>query len=216
MKHLLKAIFMLALLASCQRSSSETWEDVKTAGRCLKQGVHSLWGDYHESKEIASREDFKGPEDTNFIPLEEKDLYTEYSQTDTAIAQAKLPDTELPAFLSSKASQFSSVHFETDQHIVKEKEDLITVDKIVKYLKKNPKMCLKVEGHCDKRASSAYNMALGMRRANHLRVLLIRKGIDYSRIFTVSYGKEKPVAVGNDPKTFALNRRSEFKFFTKD
>jgi len=207
---------MLTLLASCQRSSTETWEDVKTAGRCIKQGVYSLWGDYEESKEIANSSDFKGPGDQDFIALEEKDLYTEYTQTDTAIAQAKLPDSELPAFLSSKSSPFSPVHFATDDHVIRERQDLITVEKIARYLKKNPKQCLKVEGHCDKRASSAYNMALGMRRANHLRVLLIKKGIDYSRIYTVSYGKEKPVAAGNDSKAYAQNRRSEFKFFTKD
>lgn len=216
MKQLTWGICLLMLVTSCQRSSNQTWEDVKTAGRCLQQGVNTICGKYYESKQIATADDFRGPDDGEFIPLEEKDLFTDYTKTDAAIAQAKEPTDQLPAFLSAKTSRFKPVHFETDEHIIREKEDLVTVENILKYLKKNPKMYLKIEGHCDKRASSAYNMALGMRRANHLRVLLIKKGIDFNRIYTVSYGKEKPVAVGDDKNTFALNRRSEFKFFTKD
>lgn len=216
MKQLVLSICLIMMMTSCQRSSTQAWEDVKTAGRCLQQEVNSICGRYYESKQIATAEDFRGPEDNEFIPLEENDLYTEYTKTDAAIAQAKEPTDQLPAFLGAKPSMFKAVHFETDEHIVREKIDLITVDNIVKYMKKNPKILLKIEGHCDQRASSAYNMALGMRRANHIRVLLIKKGVDFNRVYTVSYGKEKPVAPGNDQKAFALNRRSEFKFFTKD
>jgi len=64
-----------------------------------------------------------------------------------------------------------------------------------------------VEGHCDERGSREYNFALGERRANAIRDLLISMGIDGDRIGTISYGKERPAVSGHDPEAWALNRR---------
>jgi peptidoglycan-associated lipoprotein len=72
-----------------------------------------------------------------------------------------------------------------------------------------------IEGHTDERASASYNLALGMRRANHIRQLLVKNGVSLNRIYTVSRGKEQPFALGHTPDDWKQNRRGEFKIFEK-
>ena len=110
---------------------------------------------------------------------------------------------------------FQLVHFATDDHILRSKADLNTVMKIATFMKKNPGHHLIVEGHCDERASAAYNMALGTKRANHVRMLLIKQGVDASRIYPISYGKEKPVVQNSSPESWQQNRRAQFKIYEK-
>ncbi|HEU64832.1 MAG: Outer membrane lipoprotein Omp16 [Candidatus Anoxychlamydiales bacterium] len=214
-------IFTLLVLTSCERSS-DTWENVKTASRYLKKGINSLWGKDSNSYWVQNEEDFKGPDDEDFIPLNEKDLKGGFSSSDKNFAQPKenFGEGKIPGFDNFKtpshlASIFRKVHFQTDDHVLRDKEDLIIIQKIANYLQKNSNVYLNIEAHCDERASAAYNMALGTRRANHLRVLLIKHGIDFNRIYTVSYGREKPIAFGHSAQDWQLNRRGEFKIFEK-
>lgn len=76
------------------------------------------------------------------------------------------------------------------------------------WLKKYPQYKVVVEGHADERGTREYNLALGERRANSVKDYLIALGIDPSRIETISYGKERPVALGHDEESWAKNRRS--------
>jgi len=65
-----------------------------------------------------------------------------------------------------------------------------------------------IEGHCDERGTRDYNIALGERRANAAKNYLASLGIDAGRITTVSYGKERPAALGSDEAAWAQNRRA--------
>lgn len=217
MKKGLLSIPLLTLLfaTSCQKSNS-TWEDVKTASRYMNKGIHSLWGDDADSRLIADEKDFVGPNDDDFIPLEDQDLNGQYSSNEKAVAQPRTREgskqVNLEKFHSpsnSLNSIFKTLHFDTDDHVVRTREDLVAVAKVANYLKKNPRASILIEGHTDPRASAAYNMALGMRRANHVRVLLIKQGVDKHQIYTVSCGKEKPLSVSSD--LYHMNRRTEFK-----
>ena len=76
-------------------------------------------------------------------------------------------------------------------------------------LRANPGVRLRVEGHCDQRGSTEYNLALGQRRAEAVRAYLVNLGIDESRLSTLSYGKERPLVEGEDEDAFARNRRAE-------
>lgn len=67
-----------------------------------------------------------------------------------------------------------------------------------------------IEGHCDERGTSEYNMALGERRAANAKEYIVRLGIPSSRIETVSYGEEKPFAAGHDESAWSKNRRAHF------
>ncbi len=76
------------------------------------------------------------------------------------------------------------------------------------WLKKYSKVTITVEGHTDERGTREYNLALGDRRANSTKDYLISLGIDPNRIKTISYGKERPVALGSNEAAWAQNRRA--------
>ena len=71
-------------------------------------------------------------------------------------------------------------------------------------------MKVTVEGHCDERGTVEYNLALGEQRALSARDYLATLGVSSSRMRTVSYGKERPLAAGTDEQSFAKNRRAHF------
>ncbi|MFZ4410261.1 MAG: peptidoglycan-associated lipoprotein Pal [Paracraurococcus sp.] len=65
-----------------------------------------------------------------------------------------------------------------------------------------------LEGHADERGTREYNLALGQRRANAARDLLVGNGVAGTRLQTISYGKDRPAALGSDAESWALNRRA--------
>lgn len=213
----------LFLTTSCARNSSESWENVKTAGRYMQKGVDALCGKDYESRMLTSDEEFVGPYESDFIPLKDADLKNQFAATDQALPQPKaIPGQkgmpELGQFYTppeSLRALFQAVHFETDDHVVKDKAELASLMQLATYLKKHPELYLVVEGHTDERASASYNMALGMRRANYVRSFLVKNGVDLNRIYTVSRGKEMPAAVGHSSDDWRLNRRSEFKIYQR-
>lgn len=77
-------------------------------------------------------------------------------------------------------------------------------------LRANP-VRIRLEGHADERGTREYNMALGERRANAVKEYLVLQGVDPSLIEVVSYGEERPAALGSDEASYALNRRVEMK-----
>lgn len=217
-------ICMAAMLAGagCARNSNQTWEDLKTAGRYMHRGVDAMFGKEYESRLLTSDEEFVGPYDDEFIPLRDADLKGAYLG-DAAFPQPKgIPGQKGVPSLSefygapdALRAYFRSVHFDTDEHVLRDKRDLEMLAQTAAYLKKNPQIYLVVEGHCDERASASYNLALGMRRANYIRSFLVKQGVDLNRIYTVSRGKEQPIALGHGADDWKQNRRSEFRIYEK-
>lgn len=76
------------------------------------------------------------------------------------------------------------------------------------WLQRHPTVRITIEGHCDERGTREYNLALGDRRANSAKNYLVSRGIAASRITTISYGKERPAALGSDEESYAQNRRA--------
>jgi peptidoglycan-associated lipoprotein len=97
------------------------------------------------------------------------------------------------------------VYFDTDMSSFRE-DGRATLAKQAEWLKKYPNYPITIEGKCDERGTREYNLALGERRANAARQYLVAQGIPASRIKTVSYGKERPEAVGSDEGSWARNR----------
>jgi peptidoglycan-associated lipoprotein len=83
-----------------------------------------------------------------------------------------------------------------------------TLDKQAQWLQMYNRHTFTIEGHADERGTREYNIALGARRAQNVRDYLISRGIDGSRMRTISYGKERPVAVCNDISCWSQNRRA--------
>lgn len=84
-----------------------------------------------------------------------------------------------------------------------------------KYLAANRDMQLRLEGHADERGTREYNVALGNRRAQAVRRLVLFQGVDASQLSMVSFGEEKPVALNHDEEAWHLNRRVELVYEAK-
>jgi peptidoglycan-associated lipoprotein len=99
------------------------------------------------------------------------------------------------------------VFFESDQTDLTP-QAIATLEKQVQWLQAYPRYSFTIEGHADERGTREYNIALGARRAQSVRTFMASKGIDASRMRTISYGKERPVAVCNDISCWSQNRRA--------
>lgn len=78
------------------------------------------------------------------------------------------------------------------------------------WLRDNPSARVIIEGHCDERGTNEYNLALGDRRAYSSKAFLTDLGIEDSRLTTISYGEEQPIAAGSTEDAWAKNRRAHF------
>ena len=119
-------------------------------------------------------------------------------------AGAPVPGSQAD-FVASVMSD--TIHFDTDKYDVLPQDQQVLTSQAA-WLAKYPGKRATIEGHCDERGTRDYNLALGERRANAARSFLAAHGVDASRITTVSYGKERPVAVGSDEGSWAKNRRA--------
>src|ERR1700726_4770336 len=83
-----------------------------------------------------------------------------------------------------------------------------TLQRQSEWLRRYPSVSVTIEGHCDERGTREYNLALGERRAQAVKNVLVASGIPASRISTISYGKERPAVVGSSEEAYAQNRRA--------
>ncbi len=135
---------------------------------------------------------------------------TEGTQSAEDLAAQKA-DAEAKVKQLADAALGKMVHFDFDKSEIK--PDYYPVIKAeADYLAAVPSMTVTVEGHCDERGTREYNLALGERRANAVKMALIAQGIDPSRITTISYGEERPLDPRHNEEAWAKNRRAEFKF----
>lgn len=100
------------------------------------------------------------------------------------------------------------VYFSTDSSdLTPEAQQTLT--KQAQWLRQYPQYTISIEGHADERGTREYNIALGARRATAVKSFLSRNGVNASRVRTLSYGKERPVAVCNDISCWSQNRRAQ-------
>jgi len=99
------------------------------------------------------------------------------------------------------------IYFDTDRYNI-DSADAAALQTQAQYLGQYGQIRVTIEGHADERGTREYNLALGERRANAAKNYLVGLGVDASRIATVSYGKERPVALGSNEAAWAENRRA--------
>ena len=118
--------------------------------------------------------------------------------------QSKTEDTaELTRILSGPIA-----HFEFDQaQLTAESRQKLQL--LAKALKAHPAARVRIAGNCDELGTTEYNLALGQRRAEVARKYLADLGVGASRVETISYGEERPVAPGHDAEAHAANRRDD-------
>lgn len=227
-KRLISSLSLLVImftLSGCVNTLSNIWEDTKTASRYINRKGRSLFNGNTDSRLVANNYEFYANQEEDFIPLRDQDLETGGEFIETAIPQPKVspgaPNSKVPgieAFYSPTShlkDVFRVLHFHTDKHTLMTQDDEVYVRKMAQYLKKHPSTYVFIAGHCDERASEAYNLALGTRRANHIRYLLIKNGANANQLYTISFGKEKPCSFGHAKSDWAKNRRVEFKLYDK-
>ena len=118
---------------------------------------------------------------------------------------------ELPEDLQelNRRGYLQDVFFETDRYdLTPDARESLT--KNATWLQQFPTVQILVEGHCDERNTREYNLALGERRANAVRDYLVFLGVGAHRVRTISYGEERPFALGHDESAWRLNRRDHF------
>lgn len=100
----------------------------------------------------------------------------------------------------------NTVYFEFDSSMV-DQESRQVVEAHSQFLIENPDVNVVLEGHADERGTREYNLALGERRANSVAEIMVAYGVAPGRIQTISYGEERPAALGSDESAWQLNRR---------
>lgn len=224
--HLTVACVFIGFCASCQRSTDDVWNDTKTASRHFGRGVDSIGGKQGSSRQVQDGTEYGGSaaRQSDFVPLDD--------QMDLQVSDAvNLPPSESPGEAGSSvpgieafkdpaqdpqlAPIFEHVHFDYNSSLVKGDENMKIIHNITDYMKGHPGLYVFIEGHCDKRGSAAYNLALGANRANAVRSMLVQEGISGDRLFTISYGKERPLFDEEGEEFHRLNRRDQFKVYEK-
>lgn len=106
------------------------------------------------------------------------------------------------------------IYFDYDKYDLRADQQT-TLQGGIQFLQQHPNITFTVEGHCDSRGSTEYNLALGDNRANTVKQALVSGGVDASRIKTISYGKEKPFCTEETEPCWQENRRDHFVFGQK-
>jgi len=133
------------------------------------------------------------------------------------VAAAPVESPSGPAVAQApKAPEVSvkDIFFDFDQAMIRDDSRKTMADNVL-WLKTNPAAKVTIEGHCDERGSSEYNLALGERRARVTRDFLVAAGIEANRVNTISFGKERPFVLGHDESAWKWNRRAHFTLSTK-
>jgi len=226
-------LFLLILVSTvstscCRRSTDEVWDDTNSSCRHFSRGVCALGGKHGDSRQVCRpeefyREPFSPYCETAFVPLQDEEgndliCMENFPQTSAAPGEpgSSLPGIEAfqdPAADPMLSAIYENVHFPYNSDLVKGQQNLQRVRTIAQYMKRNPRTYVYIEGHCDERGPQAYNLALGTRRANAVRNMLIAEGVNPDNLFTVSYGKERPLDPGHDESAWARNRRAQFKVY---
>lgn len=117
------------------------------------------------------------------------------------------PSVGTQAHFAQAVGSSTTIYFDTDRYNI-DTQDAAALQAQAQYFARYPQVTFTVEGHADERGTREYNLALGERRANAAKNYLVSLGVDANRISVVSYGKERPVALGSDESSWAQNRRA--------
>lgn len=110
---------------------------------------------------------------------------------------------------SGNIKGLATVHFGYDRSdLSPEARDILVQN--AKFMNENKNISFQLEGHCDSRGSTEYNLTLGERRGNEVKSHLVGLGVAESRLSVLSYGEEKPISTGDSESDHARNRRVNF------
>lgn len=126
------------------------------------------------------------------------------------VVSAEAASSAVPEPVARMMENFRRVHFAFDSSDLSEaSRDALSAN--VEIMLKHPALRVEVQGHCDDRGTTDYNLSLGQRRADAIRKYMSTSGVPGARLSAVSYGKEKPLVKGTGEHAWSQNRRAEFR-----
>ena len=151
-------------------------------------------------------------ESTTYHLVARNDTATQEATARVTVTQAQAPpppsnQTEADLF----AQNVQDVFFAYDSYEISQEYQKV-LQRDAQFLQQHPNIRFTIEGHCDERGSTEYNLALGDNRANATKQALASLGISADRIRTISYGKEKPFCTESTESCWAQNRRGHFVY----
>ena len=154
------------------------------------------------------------PADSTTYPLTAKGAGG--TQTATARVTVTAPPPPPPPPPSATEEELFSqnvkdIYFDYDKSDIRADQQS-SMQGDIEFLKQHPNITFTIEGHCDERGSTEYNLALGDNRANAVRNALVQGGVAADRIKTISYGKEKPFCTESNEQCWQQNRRGHFVY----
>ena len=161
--------------------------------------------------EMESMMDQAGTESSQQIGAE--DTGDTISEEELAAQRLKEEEVKQEAIRAKEAARTkfvnADVYFNFDDATLTSEARNVLKQK-VEWLRANSDVKVTIEGHCDERGTEEYNIALGQQRAQSIKTFLMNAGINGSRLQTISYGEEQPVALGHNETAWAKNRRGHF------
>jgi peptidoglycan-associated lipoprotein len=138
---------------------------------------------------------------------------TQEASTRVTVAQPPPPPQQAPTTTEADlfAQSIKDVYFEYDKADLRPDQQA-SVQADAQFLNQHSGINFTIEGHCDERGSTEYNLALGDQRASAVKSALVAAGISASRIKTISYGKEKPFCMESNEACWQQNRRGHFVY----
>jgi peptidoglycan-associated lipoprotein len=197
MKNLIRILIVaasLALLASCASTGENTSEEQTQQDATAQPGITA------QPEQDAS----------SYAYGQAPGGYDAYNAGGPAGGQPGRPG-QVAAGGGNVASADRIVYFDFDSAEIRPESRTI-IESNARTLAGNRRIVTQLEGHTDDRGSREYNIALGERRANAVRQVMIALGVSPQQIRVVSYGEERPVATGQDEQNYALNRRVEIVY----
>jgi len=188
----MKKIFALVLFLSC----------LILAGCPPKKTVKTTEqpGQIEQQQREISQKETPERDTTRWIRPDEK-------ITEERLAKVETKE-EIPSFTEERGI-FKDINFDYDRYDIRPDAQPV-LQEIASWLVKNPSAKILIEGHCDERGTSEYNLALGDRRAKAARDYLVALGVAPARIEMISYGEEKPLCTEQTEDCWAKNRRAHF------
>ena len=138
-------------------------------------------------------------------PVSNDDVTTVPTPTPTSTATEAGPGSQ--RHFEAAVGNSTTVYFDTDRYNI-DSADAAALQAQAQYFARYPQVTFTIEGHADERGTREYNLALGERRANAAKNYLVSLGVSPDRIRTVSYGKERPVALASNAAAWSQNRRA--------
>ncbi len=216
------------LLTGCPNRPVETLSaaegalaDAELARKCAPDEFAAAERMYAKAQKLADEEKYDEAETAALAAkkLAVKAQQKALARKDDCEAPKVDPNNDVSEFVDNSGDKglgdgdsggMKTVYFDYNAHELTEQAQG-TLAANAAWMKANPTARVVIEGHCDNRGSTEYNLALGEKRARVVRKYLSNWGIDSGRLSIVSYGEEQPLAGGEDEGAHARNRRAEFR-----